>query len=133
MNMESKDKRIYKKKKRTFIDSVKNCLDGINYTITHENNFKREMILGIIAVILSAVLKISILEWVIVLLLINFVLVCELINTALEKAVDLYTKEFNQTAKIVKDVAGATVLVMCIFSAIIGAIIFIPKILVLIK
>lgn len=133
MNMESKDKRIYKKKKRTFIDSVKNCLDGINYTITHENNFKREMILGIIAVILSAVLKISILEWVIVLLLINFVLVCELINTALEKAVDLYTKEFNETAKIVKDVAGATVLVMCIFSAIIGAIIFIPKILVLIK
>ena len=133
MNMESKDKRIYKKKKRTFIDSVKNCLDGINYTITHENNFKREMILGIIAVILSAVLKISILEWVIVLLLINFVLVCELINTALEKAVDLYTKEFNQTAKIVKDVAGATVLVMSIFSAIIGAIIFIPKILILIK
>lgn len=133
MNTESKDKRIYKKKKRTFIDSAKNCLDGINYTITHENNFKREMILGIIAVILSAVLKISILEWVIVLLLINFVLVCELINTALEKAVDLYTKEFNETAKIVKDVAGATVLVMCIFSAIIGAIIFIPKILVLIK
>ena len=133
MNTESKDKRIYKKKKRTFIDSVKNCLDGINYTITHENNFKREMILGIITVILSAVLKISILEWVIVLLLINFVLVCELINTALEKAVDLYTKEFNETAKIVKDVAGATVLVMCIFSAIIGAIIFIPKILVLIK
>ncbi len=133
MNTESKDKRIYKKKKRTFIDSVKNCLDGINYTITHENNFKREMILGIIAVILSAILKISILEWVIVLLLINFVLVCELINTALEKAVDLYTKEFNETAKIVKDVAGATVLVMCIFSAIIGAIIFIPKILVLIK
>ena len=130
MNMESKDKRIYKKKKRTFIDSVKNCLDGINYTITHENNFKREMILGIIAVILSAVLKISILEWVIVLLL---VLVCELINTALEKAVDLYTKEFNQTAKIVKDVASATVLVMSIFSAIIGAIIFIPKILVLIR
>lgn len=133
MNTESKDKRIYKKKKRTFIDSVKNCLDGINYTITHENNFKREMILGIIAVILSAVLKISILEWVIVLLLINFVLVCELINTALEKAVDLYTKEFNETAKIVKDVAGATVLVMSIFSAVIGAIIFIPKILVLIR
>lgn len=133
MNMEPKDKRIYKKKKRTFIDSVKNCLDGINYTITHENNFKREMILGIIAVILSAVLKINILEWVIVLLLINFVLVCELINTALEKAVDLYTKEFNQTAKIVKDVASATVLVMSIFSAIIGAIIFIPKILVLIR
>lgn len=123
MNMESKDK------KRTFLDSVKNCLDGIGYTVAHENNFKREIILGIVAVILSAVLKISILEWVIVILLINFVLVCELINTALEKTVDLYTKEYNETAKVVKDVAGASVLVMCIFSAIIGMIIFIPKIL----
>ena len=124
MNMESKGK-----KKRTFLDSVKNCLDGISYTISHGNNFKREIFLGIVAVILSFVLKISIIEWVIVILLINFVLVCELINTALEKTVDLYTKEYNETAKIIKDVAGASVLVMCIFSAFIGAIIFIPKIL----
>ena len=124
MNMESKCK-----KKRTFFDSVKNCLDGISYTISHENNFKREIILGILAVILSFILKISIIEWVIVILLINFVLVCELINTALEKTVDLYTKEYNETAKVIKDVAGASVLVMCMFSALIGAIIFIPKIL----
>ena len=124
MNMESKGK-----KKRTFFDSVKNCLDGISYTISHENNFKREIILGILAVILSFILKISIIEWVIVILLINFVLVCELINTALEKTVDLYTKEYNETAKVINDVAGASVLVMCMFSALIGAIIFIPKIL----
>lgn len=124
---------ISKDKKRTFIDSVKNCIEGINYTINHENNFKREIILGIIAVILSFLLKISILEWVIVLLLINFVLVCELINTALEKAVDLYTKEFNETAKIVKDVASGAVFVMCNFSLIIGIIIFLPKIINLIK
>ena len=128
MNMESKGK-----KKRTFIDSVKNCLDGINYTLSHENNFKREMIIGILVVIASMFFKISILEWVIVILLINFVLVCELINTALEKAVDLYTKEFNETAKIVKDVAGASVFVMSIFSAIIGMIIFLPKVIDLIK
>jgi len=127
MNMGSKDK------KRTFFDSVKNCLEGINYTLTNENNFKREMIIGILVVIASAILKISILEWVIVILLINFVLVCELINTALEKAVDLYTKEFNKTAKIVKDVAGSSVFVMSIFSAIIGIIIFLPKIINLLK
>ena len=123
MNMESKGK-----KKRTFLDSVKNCLEGINYTLSHENNFKREMILGILVVIASVILKISIIEWVIVILLINFVLVCELINTALEKTVDLYTKEYNETAKIVKDVAGASVLVMSIFSAVIGIVIFLPKV-----
>lgn len=123
MNMESKGK-----KKRTFLDSVKNCLEGINYTLSHENNFKREMILGILVVIASVILKISIIEWVIVILLINFVLVCELINTALEKTVDLYTKEYNETAKIVKDVAGASVFVMSIFSAVIGIVIFLPKV-----
>lgn len=127
MNMESKGKR------RTFLDSVKNCLDGISYTISHENNFKREIIIGIIVVIFSVLLKISIIEWVIVILLINFVLVCELINTALEKAVDLYTNEFNETAKIVKDVAGASVFVMSIFSAVIGVIIFLPKVINLIS
>jgi len=127
MNMGSKGK------KRTFLDSVKNCLDGISYTISHENNFKREIILGIIAVILSIVLKINILEWVVVILLICFVLVCELINTALEKTVDLYTKEYNETARIVKDVAGASVFVVCVFAAIIGLIIFLPKIIIFIK
>ena len=128
MNMGSKGKI-----KRTFLASVKNCLEGINYTLNHENNFKREMIIGILVVIASLILKLSILEWVIVILLINFVLVCELINTALEKAVDLYTKEFNETAKIVKDVAGASVFVMSIFSAVIGMIIFLPKIVEFIK
>lgn len=127
MNMKSKGK------KRTFWDSFINCLEGISYTIIHENNFKREIIIGIIASILCIVLHVSIIEWVIVLLLINFVLVCELLNTALEKTVDLYTKEYNETAKVVKDVAGGAVLVMCIFSAIIGAVIFVPKIIALLK
>ena len=129
MSIISKDK----KRKRTFIDSVKNCLDGISYTIAHENNFKREIILGIVAVILSIVLNISVIEWVIVLLLINFVLVCELINTAFEKTVDLYTTRYNETAKNIKDVSSSFVFVMCIFASIIGAIIFIPKILDLLK
>ena len=127
MNMGSKDK------KRTFLDSVKNCLEGISYTITHENNFKREIVIGILVVITSLILKINLLEWVIVILLICFVLVSELINTALEKTVDLYTNKYNETAKIVKDVAGASVFVMCMFSAVIGVIIFLPKIINFIK
>jgi len=127
MNMGSKGS------KRTFLDSVKNCLDGISYTMTHENNFKREIIIGMLVVIVSVLLKISIIEWVIVILLIIIVLLCELINTALEKTVDLYTKNYNETAKVIKDVASASVFVMCIFSAIIGVIIFLPKIIAVIS
>lgn len=125
--MESKNKR------RTFIDSVKNCLEGIIYTFNHENNFKREIVLGILVIIAGFLFKISPIEWCIVLLLINFVLVCELINTALEKTVDLYTKEYNAIGKVIKDAAGGAVLIMCIFSSIIGIIIFLPKVINLIK
>jgi len=117
-----------KNKKRTFIDSVKNCLEGIIYTFNHENNFKREMIIGIVVIITGFLLRINLIEWCIILLLINFVLVCELINTALEKTVDLYTKEYNTIGKIIKDAAGGAVLIMCFFSSIIGSIIFLPKI-----
>lgn len=122
--MESKNK----KKKRTFIDSVKNCIDGIIYVYKTENNFKREMIIGLLVVIAGFLLKINITEWAIVILLINFVLVSELINTALEKTVDLYTKEYNEIAKVIKDAAGASVLVVSITSAIVGVLIFAPKI-----
>jgi len=122
-----------KNKQRTFIDSVKNCFEGIIYTFNHENNFKREIILGILVIIAGFALKISLIEWCIIVLLINFVLVCELINTALEKTVDLYTTEYSKIGKVIKDAAGGAVLTMCIASAIIGTIIFLPKIIDLIE
>lgn len=123
----------YKIEKRTFIDSVKNCLDGINYVLANEKNFVREIILGICAILMSYFLRISRIEWIIVILLINFVLIMELLNTALEKVVDLYTTKYNAIAKIVKDVASASVFLMSLFSAVIGFLIFMPYIIELLE
>jgi len=121
------------KDKRTFIDSVKNCLEGIAYTLEHERNFLIEMIIGIIVIILSFIFKISKIEWLIIILVINLVLILEMINTAFEKTVDLYTKEYNELAKAVKDIASGAVFVSSLFSLVIGIIIFLPRILDLIK
>ena len=118
----------YKVEKRTFFDSVKNCLDGLNYVLANEKNFVREIILGIIAILMSYFLGITRMEWIIVILLINFVLIMELLNTALEKVVDLYTTKYNEIAKVVKDVASASVFLMSLFSAVIGFLIFLPYI-----
>lgn len=115
-------------KKRTFIHSVKDCLNGLNFIVLNENNFKRELILGIISLIFSFVFKISRLEFIVVLILNALVIVSETFNTAIEKVVDLYTKEYNEIAKIAKDVSAFAVLTMCMFSLIIGIIIFVPKI-----
>ncbi len=124
MSLKSKDK-------RTFKGSVKNCLDGISYVTKSEKNFKREIALGIIALILSYILKIDKIEFIIVLTMICLVLTAEIINTAVERTVDLVTKEYHELARIAKDVSAGSVLVTSIFSLIIGIIIFIPKIITL--
>lgn len=122
-----------KYKDKSFLRGVRYCLEGISYTFKNERNFRIETILGIIAVILSFLLKISILEWVVVVLLINLVLVLELLNTAFESVVDLYTQDYNKIAKACKDVAAAAVLTASIFSLVIGMLIFVPKIMEVIK
>lgn len=119
------------KGKRTFKGSVKNCLDGISYVTKNEKNFKREIALGIIALILSYILKIDKIEFIIVLTMICLVLTTEIINTAIERTVDLVTKEYHELARIAKDVSAGSVLVTSIFSLIIGIIIFMPKIITL--
>ena len=124
MSLKSKDK-------RTFKGSVKNFLDGISYVTKSEKNFKREIALGIIALILSYILKIDKIEFIIVLTMICLVLTTEIINTAIERAVDLVTKEYHELARIAKDVSAGSVLVTSIFALIIGIIIFIPKIITL--
>ena len=121
MTLKSKDK-------RKFSGSIKNCLEGINFVITNESNFKKEIAIGIIALLLSYILKISRIEFTIILIMIALVLTSEIINTSIEKVVDLYTKDYNNLAKIAKDVSAGSVLVMSIFSLLVGVIIFLPKI-----
>ena len=82
----------------------------------------------ILVIIFGIMLKINTIEWIICILLFGLVISMELINTAIENTVNLITKEKNQQAKIAKDVAAGAVLVSAIASAIIGLIIFIPKI-----
>ena len=121
MTLKSKDK-------RKFSSSIKYCLEGINFVITNESNFKKEIVIGIIALLLSYILKISRIEFIIILIMIALVLTSEIINTSIEKVVDLYTKDYNNLAKIAKDVSAGSVLVMSIFSLLVGVIIFLPKI-----
>lgn len=122
---------MQRKKKRTFIDSVKDCINGLSFIMISEHNFKREVILAIITLITSYILKVNTIEFIIILLGIALVIVSEIFNTAIEKTVDLCTKEYNEIARIAKDVSAFAVLTMCIFAFVIGIIIFVPKIIIL--
>lgn len=106
---------------------------GIDDVIEHESNMKIHVVVAILVVIMAIILKVSIIEWIILVLLIGAVLAAETINTTIENLVDMYTKEYDEKAKIVKDTAAGTVLILAITSAIIGLIIFIPKIIYLLE
>ena len=109
------------KDKRSFLTSFMDCINGLEFVITNEENFRREIIIGIITLILSYILKISQTEYIIVLIMIALVLTSEVINTAIEKTVDLYTNKYNETAKIAKDVSAFAVLLMSIFALIMAS------------
>lgn len=114
--------------KEEFDKSVGHALDGIEYAVNHERNVKIEILFAILTSILGFILKISLLEWVVIVLVIAMVLALELVNTAIERTVDLVTKDYHDLAKASKDVAAGAVLIMSMFSVIIGLIIFLPKI-----
>ena len=124
-----KNKFLKTQGKSKFWTSFKHAIDGIEFAINQERNIKIEIFFGICASIMGFILNISIIEWSIIVLVIAMVLCLELINTAVERAVDLTTKEYRELAKAAKDVSAGAVLVMSMFSVIIGILIFLPKLL----
>lgn len=125
----TKIKKILKKQGRSsFAESVGHALDGLEYTINHERNFEIELAFAMLVTILSFILKVSLIEWTILVLVISMVLALEMINTAIERCVDLVTKDYKELAKLAKDIAAGAVLITSMFSVVIGIIIFLPKI-----
>lgn len=115
-------------KKGSMANSFKYAFEGIFTVIRHERNFKIHCVMAALVVIGGIVLKISLSEWMDCLILFGLVMSLEMVNTAIEAVVDLVTDEYKPLAKKAKDVAAGAVLAAAIVSAIIGGIIFFPKI-----
>ncbi|OGE18196.1 hypothetical protein A3F00_02795 [Candidatus Daviesbacteria bacterium RIFCSPHIGHO2_12_FULL_37_11] len=108
--------------------SFKYALDGIGIAFKEEPNFKLHILIALAVILLSYLLKITRIEWMIVITLIGFVLSLELANKAIEEIIDSFTEEEHPKAKLAKDVSAGFVLVAAITSAAAGIIIFIPYI-----
>lgn len=116
-------------KNKNFFGALKNAFNGIRYVFRNERNIKIQLIFALLAILLSLILKINLIEFSVIILTIFFVLAFEFINTSIEVIVDMYTTEYNEKAKIAKDVAASAVTLTSICSLIIGCFIFLPKIL----
>jgi diacylglycerol kinase (ATP) len=101
---------------------------GLSYFFRTQHNTWIQLVIAAVAVALGFYLHISSSEWCWISASIGFVLVAELFNTAIETLTDLVSPVFNEKAGRVKDVAAGAVLIASLTAAVIGAIIFIPKI-----
>ncbi|MCI8587297.1 MAG: diacylglycerol kinase family protein [Clostridia bacterium] len=117
-----------KNEPKKIVNSFKYAISGIITGFKEERNMKIHILAVVIVVILGIVLKISKTEWIICLILFGVVISAELFNTAIETVVDIAMPEINEKARIAKDVSAGAVLIQAIISAIIGIIIFAPKI-----
>ncbi|MBO8156051.1 MAG: diacylglycerol kinase family protein [Bacillaceae bacterium] len=104
------------------------ALRGIYCVFQSEINFKIHVIASILVTILGFYFHLSAIEWLFVLFAIGIVLVSEILNTAIEQIVNYLFTEYHPTAGKIKDIAAGAVLAASIIAALIGFIIFIPKI-----
>ena len=116
-----------KKRAKSFLFAFK----GIFYMIKTQHNFWIQMTIGVLAVILGFILKISRFEWGLVMLSIGMVLAAETFNSAIETLTDIVHPEHDPKAGLVKDMAAGAVLIAAIAAAAVGLMIFIPKIIAL--
>ena len=117
------------RKMKKIRNSIKYAIEGIWTSFKTERNMKIHIFIMILAIIAGIILKINKSEWIICIILFAIVIGSELFNTSIETIVDMVMPEKNEKAKIAKDVSAGAVLVVAIGAAIIGLVIFVPRIL----
>ena len=113
---------------KKLINSFKYAIEGIISSFKTERNMKIHVLAMIVVIALGFFFKLDKVEWCFIIIAITSVISAELFNTAIETVVDIVSPERNPKAKLVKDIAAGAVLVVAIGSAIIGFIIFGPRV-----
>lgn len=109
-----------------FIRSIAVALSGIGFAFRTQGHMRFHMIAGVVACCLGLIVTLKPLEWAIILLAIAVVISAEMINTAVEQAVNLASPDIHPIAKTAKDVAAGAVLIAAVISAVIGLLIIGP-------
>lgn len=115
-----------KEKKNPFSKSFGYALEGIVTGIRKERNMRIHCVAIILVTAAGTLCGITPEQWCICLILFALVAGLELVNTAVEAAVDLVTEEKKPLAKLAKDTAAGAVLFAAVISVFIGCIIFLP-------
>jgi len=107
------------------LKTFKHAIDGILWAFRNERNLKIHGVFATLVCVLGFILNINRNDWVALLLCIAMVISAELINTAIEKTLDLLHPQMSDKVKIIKDIRAGSVLILSIIAAVIGGVVFV--------
>jgi len=108
----------------SLIESFNFAFEGIIHVLRTQRNMRLHFLAAVVVLIAGLAIDVSRLELIALLLAISFVLIAEMINTALEGAIDVATTSFDPMAKLAKDIAAGAVLIATVNAIAIGYLVF---------
>ena len=121
----AKDERLVNK---NFIKSWENAFSGIIYATTTQKHIKQQLAIAVIVMLLSLFFNLTRAEFLCLMFTVILIIVAEMVNTAIETVVDLYTDLYHPKAKIAKDVGAGAVVISAINALIVAYFLFFDKI-----
>ena len=108
----------------TLLDSFNYAFEGIIHVLRTQRNLRIHFAIAIAVIAAAAALGVDRFSMIALLIVIAFVLVAEMVNSAIEGAIDVSTTSFDPNAKLAKDVAAGAVLIASITALAVGYLVF---------
>lgn len=102
------------------------ALGGLSYVIKHEQNFRIQLFCAFLVLLCALFFRIRSLEFILLCGAVAMVLILEIINTAIERSLDIVKPRLSEQVKMVKDIMAGAVLIASIFALILAIFIFWP-------
>jgi diacylglycerol kinase (ATP) len=116
--------RLTHRRARTLLESFNFAVEGIIHVLRTQRNMRIHFLAAVVVLVAALWVGVNKLELIALLLAIAFVFIAEMINSALEQAIDVATTSFDPLAKLAKDIAAGAVLIATVNAIAIGYLVF---------
>lgn len=106
-------------------ESISNAIHGLKLAFFSQRNFVIEVMISFFVLLLALLLKFSVTDLCIVILMITIVLICELLNSVIEFTLDaVYKNNYSRLVEMAKDMSAGMVLLVAMISVVLGSILY---------
>jgi diacylglycerol kinase (ATP) len=112
----------------TVLDSFNYAFEGIIHVLRTQRNMRIHFAVAFVVLIAALIVHVTKMELIALLISVTFVLIAEMLNTAVEAAIDIATTSFDPMAKLAKDIAAGAVLIAAANALMVGYLVFAGKV-----